>query len=585
MSGQDAFEHTVPVWYSVPMSDGDASPLDHDITVDACVIGAGIAGLATAYQLISDGLKVAVVDSGLIGGGETGRSSAHLSSAIDDRFYRIAALHGEEGARLAFQSHAAGIDWFEAISAKEGIDCEFQRVDGFLFLPPGENRELLEREREASQRAGVTGLRMLPRAPLPSFDTGPCLSFPRQGQCDPLAFVRGLAAAILRRGAQIYCHTHVDSIDDKKGLTIGCKPKGRIRAGALIVATNSPINTMVALHTKQHPYRTYAIAVPVEPGAVPLALFWDTAQTAGDEDGPYHYVRLQERVENPQAASEELLIVGGEDHKTGQADDAQKRWTRLEMWARERFPLSGPVRFRWSGQVLEPVDSIAYIGRSPGGMDNVYVLTGDSGMGLTHGALGAMLLADLIARRPNEWEKLYDPSRKSLRAALTYAEENLNVAAQYADWLAPGNVESTDAIPPGHGALIRRGLSLVACYRDPTGIVHECSAACPHLGGVVQWNSAEHTWDCPCHGSRFDAFGKVINGPAVSPLSPAEERAQKVEVRGAKKVKTAPSRTEKGRDPLIRPRGSQEDDRRSSKAKSKPTRISKQKARGRSKPR
>lgn len=521
MSSPDLHDQTHSLWHAVQTSEDVPAPLDGNFTVDACIIGAGIAGLATAYQLVSDGLKVAVLDNGTIGGGETGRSSAHLSSAIDDRFYRIEKLHGENGARIAYESHAAGIRWFDQIAAREGIDCELQRVDGFLFMPPGEREELLRHEEAAAQRAGVEGLRYLPRAPLPSFETGPCLSFPRQGQCDPLAFVRGLASALTRRGAKIFCQTHVDGIDE--GLVVRCQGGTRVHARFVIVATNSPINTIVTFHTKQHAYRTYTIALPVDAGAIPLALYWDTSQEAGDAEGPYHYVRLQERVRNPQSASEELLLVGGEDHKTGQADDAIQRWDRLEAWAKERFPIKGPPCNRWSGQVMEPIDCVAYIGRSPTGPENVFVITGDSGMGMTHGALGGMLIADLIADRSNPWEKLYDPSRKSLRAAGTYAGENLNMAAQYADWLRAGDVESADEIPPGSGALVREGFKLLACYRDPAGVLHECSAACTHLGGVVQWNSGEHTWDCPCHGSRFGAYGNVINGPATSPLTESHE--------------------------------------------------------------
>ena len=171
MSSPDLHDQTYSLWHATQTTEDEPPPLDGKHTVDACIIGAGIAGLATAYQLVSDGLKVAVLDNGTIGGGETGRSTAHLSCAIDDRFYRIEELHGEEGARIAYESHASGIQWFDRITAREGIDCELQRVDGFLFLPPGEKEELLRREETAARRAGVDGLRYLPRAPLPSFET------------------------------------------------------------------------------------------------------------------------------------------------------------------------------------------------------------------------------------------------------------------------------------------------------------------------------------------------------------------------------------------------------------------------------
>jgi nitrite reductase/ring-hydroxylating ferredoxin subunit len=218
-------------------------------------------------------------------------------------------------------------------------------------------------------------------------------------------------------------------------------------------------------------------------------------------------VRLQD------AGEQELLTVGGEDHKTGQADDAEQRFGRLESWARERFPRAGAVEFQWSGQVMEPVDSLAFIGRNPGDQ-NIYIVTGDSGNGMTHGALAGILLTDLILGRPNPWETLYDPSRVSLRSAPEFAKENLNVVAQYRDYATSGDVDAADELEPGTGGVIRNGFKKIAAYRDGSGVLHQCSAICPHLGGIVRWNHIEKTWDCPCHGSRFDPLGKILNGPA-----------------------------------------------------------------------
>ena len=216
----------------------------------------------------------------------------------------------------------------------------------------------------------------------------------------------------------------------------------------------------------------------------------------------------------------DLLIVGGEDHKTGQAIDQADRYARLETWTRERFPMAQEVRFRWSGQVMETIDGLAFIGRNPLDEPNVFVATGDSGMGMTHGTIAGILLTDLILGRENPWAALYDPSRKSLGALGTFAKENLNVAKQYGDWLTGGDVESVEEIPTGKGAVIRRGMTKVAVYRDDRGTLHERTAVCPHLGCIVNWNDAENTWDCPCHGSRFDRMGVVINGPANSDLGP-----------------------------------------------------------------
>jgi Rieske Fe-S protein len=208
--------------------------------------------------------------------------------------------------------------------------------------------------------------------------------------------------------------------------------------------------------------------------------------------------------------------VGGEDHKTGQGEP-EVSFCKLEQWARERFEKATQIDYRWSGQVMEPVDGIAFIGRNPGDK-NVYVATGDSGMGMTHGTIAGMLLTDLIHGRKSPWADIYDPSRKSVGAALEYIKENLNVAAKYAEWFTGGDVESSSQIAPGEGAILRSGARKLAVYRDEAGTLHGCSAVCTHLGCMVAWNPSEKSWDCPCHGSRFDGEGRVLNGPAVRNL-------------------------------------------------------------------
>jgi Rieske Fe-S protein len=227
-------------------------------------------------------------------------------------------------------------------------------------------------------------------------------------------------------------------------------------------------------------------------------------------------VRLQTDKSKP---SYDILIVGGEDHKTGQANDGDERFAKLEQWTRERFTQGGEVEFRWSGQVMEPSDGVAFIGRNPLDDDNVFIATGDSGQGMTHGTIAGMLLTDLLQGRKNAWEDLYSPSRVTLRAVADYASENLNVAGQYADYVTAGEIKSVDELTPGQGAIMREGLSKLAVYRDEGGTVHKLSAVCPHLGCIVAWNSTEKTWDCPCHGSKYRADGRVYQGPANSDLS------------------------------------------------------------------
>ncbi|MBA3585239.1 MAG: FAD-dependent oxidoreductase, partial [Gemmatimonadetes bacterium] len=355
--------------------------------------------------------------------------------------------------------------------------------------------------------------------------TGACIRFPRQGQLHSLRYMRGLVDAIARHGGRLFGHTRASDIEARDGGSVRIHAGGewRIDAAAAVCATNTPFTTRVALHTKQAAYRSYVIGARVPRDTVHRALYWDTAD-------PYHYVRLQP---DPENADGEIVIVGGEDHKTGQDDDPRPRFDRLEMWARKRVAALGEVLFRWSGQIMEPVDGLAFLGRSPGETD-IYVITGDSGHGMTHATIGAMIVSDLIAGRQNAWADLYDPGRVTLEATPTFLQENLNVAAQYSDWVALGDIADAADIEPGTGAVLRRGLARVVVYRKPDGTLLERSAVCPHLGCIVAWNDAERSWDCPCHGSRFAPDGEVLEGPAVSPLErrdPYPDRARAEQLR------------------------------------------------------
>jgi glycine/D-amino acid oxidase-like deaminating enzyme/nitrite reductase/ring-hydroxylating ferredoxin subunit len=499
--------NTESVWMATA-SRPEFAPLTQDTRADVVVVGAGIAGLTTAYLLGREGKSVIVLDSGPIISGETERTTAHLASAMDDRFLELERLHGIEGARLAAQSHAAAIDLIELIVRDENIDCGFRRLDGYLFAADDESLEMLEDELAAARRAGLTETRPVQRAPLPLVDTGPALLFPNQGQFHPLRYLAALASVITRGGHRICPETRVTEIAGGDHAHVRTAAGHVVQAGAIVIATNSPINDRVVIHTKQSAYRTYVIGAPVPRDAVPTALYWDTAD-------PYHYVRL-----TAGEGDNDLLIVGGEDHRTGQADDAENRYASLEKWTRQRFPI-GDITYRWSGQVLEPVDCLGFIGRNPMDEPNVFVATGDSGQGMTHGTIAGMIITDLIIGRRNPWTQLYDPSRQSGSRDLgEFVKDGANIALQYVKWLTPGESSEEETLQAGCGRVIRRGATKVAIYRDEAGEIHECSAVCPHLGGIVSWNSEEKSWDCPVHGSRFDRFGAVINGPAKSNLEP-----------------------------------------------------------------
>jgi glycine/D-amino acid oxidase-like deaminating enzyme/nitrite reductase/ring-hydroxylating ferredoxin subunit len=473
-----------------------------------CVIGAGIAGLTTAYLLQRAGHDVQVIEAFEVGAGETGRTTAHLTAVLDDRFVHLEKLFGMERARRAARSHAAAVDLIERIVHEAGIDCDFERVDGVLFCSSEEQAELLAREAEAARRAGFGDLVAMESLQLPGVAFhGPALRFPRQAMFHVGRYLQGLAREFVARGGHIETGMQALAVEEGDIVHVRLQDGRVIRARHVVVATNTPFIDRVKMHTKQAAYRTYVVGFAVRPGAFQPALLWDLAD-------PYHYVRLVRNIDGG-----EVLIVGGEDHKTGQAEHPEARFGRLAEWARAHFADLGEAIYRWSGQVMEPIDGLAFIGRNPGD-DNIYVITGDSGNGMTHGTLGGMIISDLIARRENPWTDLYDPARKTLQAAGSFIDENANVLGHLVkDWISRGDVKERSAIPFGSGALVREGVGLLAVYRDHDGRYHELSPACTHLGCVVQWNEVEKSWDCPCHGSRYAPDGVVLNGPAAKPLA------------------------------------------------------------------
>lgn len=487
-------------------------PLTTNTHADVCIIGAGISGLTTAYLLCKAGKSVIVLDDGPIVSGETRRTTAHITNANDDRYHEMIRIHGLEKAKLIAESETRSIDQIETIVKEENISCDFERLDGYLFAAPDMPADELQKELDAVHAVGLENVDLLKQMPAKNLPTA-CLLFPKQAQFHPLAYLSGLAQAITKMGGQIHAHSRVTEIEEKESpFTITLENGQKVAATSLAVATNAPVNDNAMVFTKQSPYRTFVIGLTVPKGAVPKALYWDTLD-------PYHYIRLQKDDDD---ATKEILIVGGEDHRSGEYDDAEKRYEILEKWARRHFPDCSDVRFRWSGQVLETIDGIAMIGRKPGGHAQSFITTGDSGQGMTHGTIAGMLLTDLISGKDNAWADVYNPSRVPLGAIKTFIEENAVTAKDLAgDYITPGDVKSMDEVKPGQGATMRTGLTKIALYRDTDGTMFARTAICPHKGCMIRWNSGEKSWDCPCHGSRYNIHGQVLNGPTMKDLPPA----------------------------------------------------------------
>ncbi len=489
-------------------------PLKQDASCDLVVVGSGIAGLSSAYEAARCGAKVIVLDRRHITDGMTARTTAHLVSEIDDRYFELISNVGEEDARLYHESQVAAINRIETICQDEGIDADFTRVSGYLMPAEVQDVEELQREYEACRKLGVE----VDWADSAPYEVGPGLRplrFGNQGRFHPLKYCAGLARAIQQRGGHLHGDTAYVGHEEENGQVVIRTEKGPIvRAEAALFATNSPVNDRVAIHTKQVPMRTYAMAGRVPRGSVEDALIWDTLS-------PYHYVRLQ-----PADQEEDWLISGGEDHRTGTADDMEERFARLEAWTRKHFPSFTKPEYRWSGQVMEPVDGLPYSGRD--GSDRIYVHTGDSGTGMTNGVAGALNFIALYRNGKAHFADLFDPGRKpKSRLSLgEYVKGQGPVVANLAEYVEAGEVDNIDAIKRGEGAILRCGMAKHAVYRAEDGTIVELSAICTHVGCVVHWNSFEKCWDCPCHGSQFQPDGSVLNAPAIRPLARVDEAAE-----------------------------------------------------------
>ncbi len=478
--------------------------LNENLAADVVVVGGGIAGVTASLLQQRAGRRVVLIEANRIGRGETGHTTGHLTEVLDEHYHVLESKFGQAGARLAAESSRAAIDRIEQFIAEFGGGCGFTRVPAYLYAENAKQRRVLEKELESLKRVGTVAT-FVEAFPLPINLEG-ALRIEHQAQFHPIEYLRELVAGFVAAGGVIFERTHMLDVDDGEPCRVTTSG-GVITAKDVLVLTNQPVSSRFALHTKIAAYRTYALAARLET-PFPTGLFWDMQE-------PYHYTRIQK------TSSGTFLIVGGEDHKTGQKEDTRECFERLVEYVASRFDVMQAAH-RWSGQVAEPADGLPFIGKNSGAR-HVYVATGFSGTGLTFGTLAAMILSDQISGVENPWSVLYDATRvKPLAQAREYVRENVDFPTYLArDRLTKGEAENADQVPPGEGRLIRSQGRMLAVYRDDAGAIHARSAVCTHLGCFVRWNKAEKSWDCPCHGSRFDVDGAVINGPATKELEEA----------------------------------------------------------------
>ena len=514
------------------------SKLERDLETDVCIIGSGISGISIAYELVTRGINVVLIEAREILSGETGRTSGHLANDLDDGYTEIAKKHGDDGAKAAAESHTWALNRVGEISQQLGIECEYRKLPGYdisqYLRDSREHADDMQQILVDGKKASELGIRteykegFAVKGWTGAIDQRDAVIYPEQATFHPTKYLVGVLK-FLQNQPNFSCFTYTRAMDiEEKGVELlGMGHKEvyvktldghTIKCQDAVEATCVPLQKLSIIAEEEY-YRTYCIAIRVPKGSVEDCLLYDSADK-------YKYIRLTECDEK-----DDYLVVGGGDHKVGQ-DNTIAPFQELEKWTRDRFTQATTIDYKWSGQIFEPVDYVAFIGKNQG-KKHTYVVTGDSGNGLTHGVLAGKLIADEITNTPNPWAKLYNPSRLASIAKVlpSMLQHDVQINAQYKRFAQSDINDIEDLIPGDGGVLNSKTKKPIACYKDENGQVHKFSAICPHLHGVVCWNSAEKSWDCPIHGSRFSKDGVQLIGPAKAGLSPENESGEQLQKR------------------------------------------------------
>jgi glycine/D-amino acid oxidase-like deaminating enzyme/nitrite reductase/ring-hydroxylating ferredoxin subunit len=474
---------------------------------DVLIVGGGITGITTALLLQKKGKRCVVAESHNICFGTTGGTTAHLNTFFDTTYDQIISDFGEHNAQLVGRATRSSLDLFKQHVQEYSIDCGYEQKNGYVYAQTNEQLEQLQKMFEATQRAGVA-VSYTESIPVP-VEFRKAIMYPGQAQLHPTRYVQALAEAFVAAGGVLLENCHVENFEEASGVLSTATSKGTIHSNYLIYATHIPPGVNL-LHFRCAPYRSYALAAQLKNDSYPDALAYDMYD-------PYHYVRTQT------IDGQQYLIVGGEDHKTAHVKNTNACFNHLESYTRKYYEVE-EIAYKWSSQYFEPSDGLAYIGHLPGNPDNVFVATGYSGNGITYSHIAAITLTDLITTGESEFADLFAPGRvKPVAGFTSFVKENVDVVKEFfKKRFSPKELPELADLAHDEGRLVKYEGETIALYKDAEGNLHAVDPICPHAKCAVDWNSAEKSWDCPCHGSRFSFNGEVLTGPARRGLDVVE---------------------------------------------------------------
>jgi glycine/D-amino acid oxidase-like deaminating enzyme/nitrite reductase/ring-hydroxylating ferredoxin subunit len=475
-----------------------------DKVYDCHIVGAGITGLTAALLLQRSGKQTIVADAAGVGFGTTGGTSAHINTFGDTTYKEAEGAFGEEGAKLYKDAILTGYGIIKSQVETLGIACDYEEKPGYLYAEDEQQAKELDTVYEGAVKVGIA-VKYVEDVPTP-VQYVKALQFDGQAQFHPVQYLQGLQNAYINAGGVILENTLIKTINTDNGIHVAEADLINIKARTAIWATHLPPNLNV-FNFRCAPYRSYVIAVTLKNDDYPDALVYDMQE-------PYHYVRTHT------INGEKLLLVGGNDHKTGH-EDAEKSFADLEEYIREYYDVDA-VKYKWSSQYYVPVDGLPYVGQLPFAADGIYCATGYNGNGMMLGSVSGEILADLVSGKENPFADLFSPSRlKPIDGFMEFVKENADVAYHFVKDRV--NIKETDTLKnlqPGTGKVVEVDGEMVAAYRDEQGEIHALNPVCTHAKCIVNWNGAEKSWDCPCHGARYDIDGTVLTGPATRALEP-----------------------------------------------------------------